>query len=105
MRGGTAKLLTLFRPATGKLWAKGVRSAPNAILHPWLKEQLEPLLADIEKQHPAAELPPEEERPLYAQWETWLGHPPLNPLPPLRILLVLDNLAGHRSSDLVAWFA
>src|SRR5260370_34565242 len=34
-RGGTAKLLTLFRPATGEIRAKGVLSAPNAVLHPW----------------------------------------------------------------------
>jgi hypothetical protein len=104
IRGGTAKLLTLFRPATGKLWAKGVLSAPNAVLHPWLKEQLCAILADLEKQQPAQTLPPEPERPLYAQWQTWLGHPPRSPLPPLRILLVLDNLAGHLSYDLVAWF-
>lgn len=38
-RGGTAKLLTLFRPATGHLRAKGVLSATNAVLHPWLQEQ------------------------------------------------------------------
>jgi len=30
-RGGTAKLLTLFRPATGELRTKGVLSAPNAV--------------------------------------------------------------------------
>ena len=103
-RGGTAKLLTLFRPATGHLRAKGVTSATNAVLHPWLQEQLSEVLAEIEKKQPLASLPPEEERPLYARWETWLGHPPGRPLPPLRIVLVLDNLAGHLSSDLVRWF-
>ena len=35
-RGGTMKLLTLFRPATGALRAEAVDRAPNAILHPWL---------------------------------------------------------------------
>src|SRR5262249_43969573 len=40
VRGGTAKLLTLFRPATGEVRAQGVLSAPNAVLHPWLKDQL-----------------------------------------------------------------
>lgn len=35
IRGGTANLLTLFRPATGALRAKGVLSAPNVVLHPW----------------------------------------------------------------------
>jgi len=103
-RGGTAKLLTLFRPATGHLRAKGVLSTRNAVLHPWLKEQLTEVLDEIEKKQPAETLPKEEERPLYAQWETWLGHPPDRSLPPLRILLILDNLAGHLSHDLVRWF-
>ena len=31
VRGGTAKLLTLFRPATGEVRAQGVLSAPNAV--------------------------------------------------------------------------
>ena len=61
------------------------------------------MLAEIEKKHPRAELPPEAERPACARWETWLGHPPRNPEPPLRIVLVLDNLAGHLSYDLVRW--
>ena len=62
------------------------------------------MLAEIEKKQPLASLPPEEERPLSARWETWLGHPPGRPLPPLRMVLVLDNLAGHLSYDLVRWF-
>jgi hypothetical protein len=66
-RGGTAKLLTLFRPATGVLRAKGVLSATNAVLHPWLKEQLSAVLAEIEKKDPQADLPSEAERPLYAR--------------------------------------
>ncbi len=103
-RGGTAKLLTLFRPSTGQVRAKGVIEAPNTVLHPWLQEQLSAVLAEIEKHQPTETLPPEEKRPLYARWETWLGHTPGRPLPPLRILLVLDNLAGHLSSDLVRWF-
>jgi hypothetical protein len=103
-RGGSAKLLTLFQPRSGKVWAKGVVSVTNAVLHPWLKEQLSTLLAEQEKEQPAQSLPPEAQRPLVAQWETWLGHPPRTPKPPLRIVLVLDNLAGHLSDDLVAWF-
>jgi hypothetical protein len=41
-RGGTAKLLTLFRPATGEVRATGVLSAPNAVLHPWRKRGTDP---------------------------------------------------------------
>ena len=103
IRGGTAKRLTLFRPATGEVRALGVRSAPNVVLHPWLQEHLSKVLATIEKEQPRAGLPPEAARPLYAQWETWLGHPPRGPLPPLRIILIWDNLAGHLTPDLVGW--
>ena len=47
IRGGTAKLLTLFRPATGEVRAKGVPRAPNAVLHPWLQHELLQILAEI----------------------------------------------------------
>jgi len=104
-RGGTAKLLTLFRPATGEIRAKGVVKVPNAVLHPWLKGELTARLSELEKEHPAATLPPEEQRPPAAQWKTWLWpHESAQGLPPLRIILVLDNLAGHLSPDLLGWF-
>jgi hypothetical protein len=98
IRGGTAKLLTLFRPATGEVRARGVASAPNAVLHPWLKEELPQSLAGL-----PAVTTPEAERPALAQWATWLGHPPDESLPPLRLLLIWDNLAGHKSPGLVRW--
>src|SRR5207253_1102973 len=47
IRGGTAKLLTLFRPATGQVRAKGVTNAPNVVLHPWLNAELLQILADL----------------------------------------------------------
>jgi hypothetical protein len=98
-------MMTLFRPSTGILNAKGVLSVTNAVLHPWLKAQLGEMLAEIEKKHPRAELPPEAERAQYAQWKTWLWpQESAEGLPPLRIILVLDNLAGHLSHDLVRWF-
>jgi hypothetical protein len=104
-RGGTAKIMTLFRPSTGILNAKGVLAVTNAILHPWLIGELSAMLVAIEKAHPREELPPEAERPLYARWTTWLWpHESDEGLPPLRIILVLDNLAGHLSHDLVRWF-
>ncbi len=99
-RNGTAKLLTLFRPATGQVRAHGVTRAPNAVLHPWLKAEVEQLLATL----PAVTIP-EAERPALARWETWLGpsrYGPL-PMPPLRLILVWDNLAGHLSAELVRW--
>lgn len=98
VRNGTAKLLTLFRPATGAVRAKGVTSAPNAVLHPWLQEELCAILATL----PEVTLP-EEERPEAARWKTWLGHEPRAPLPPLRLILIWDNLAGHLSWSIVDW--
>ena len=98
IRGGTAKLHTLFRPATGELRATGVTNATNAVLHPWLQAELTAVLATL----PAITVP-EEERPPLARWATWLGHEPREPLPPLRLLLVWDNLAGHLSWPIVRW--
>jgi len=98
VRGGTAKLLTLFHPTTGQVRAKAVRTAPNTVLHPWLKDELQQILAAL----PAITVP-EAERPLLAQWATWLGHEPREPLPPLRLILVWDNLAGHLSYSIVRW--
>lgn len=104
LRDGGAKLMTLVRPATGQVRAKGVTSVTNAVLHPWLKEQLSEVLAELEKKHPRESLPPEEQRSRYAQWKTWLWpHESAEGLPPLRILLVWDNLAGHLTPDLVGW--
>jgi hypothetical protein len=98
LRGGTAKLLTLFRPATGEVRAQGVRNAPHTVLHPWLQTELTQVLAA---------LPPlttgEAERPVLARWATWLGHDPHEPLPPLRLILVWDNLAGHTCWAMVRW--
>jgi hypothetical protein len=98
IRGGTAKLLTLFRPATGEVRAKGVPSAPNAVLHPWLQHQLLQVLAELpEVATDSTELPPA------AQWATWLEPVPRLPLPPLRLILIWDNLAGHLSISIVTW--
>jgi hypothetical protein len=47
VRGGTAKLLTLLRPATGEVRAKGVTHATDAVLHPWLRAELTAVLAAL----------------------------------------------------------
>jgi len=86
---GTAKLPTLFRPATGQVRAKAVTNAPNVVLHAWLQTELLQVLADL------PEAPTEDwEPPTPAQWATWLGHVPHLPLPPLRLILIWDNLAA-----------
>ena len=88
----------VFRPATGEVRAKGVTTATNAVLHPWLQEELTTVLAMV-----PSVTTPEQERPEPARWATWLGHEPRAPLPPLRLLLIWDNLAGHLSWAIVRW--
>ena len=52
---------------------------------------------------PLATTTAEAERPALARWATWLGHEPREPLPPLRLILIWDNLAGHTSWAIVRW--
>jgi len=47
--------------------------------------------------------PSEGERPPLARRATWLGHEPTEALPPLRLLLIWDNLAGHWSWSIIHW--
>jgi ribosome modulation factor len=47
VRNGTAKLLTLFCPNSGEVRAKGVTTAPNAVLHPWLQQELTAVLDQL----------------------------------------------------------
>ena len=47
IRGGTAKMLTLLHPASGQVRVKGVISSTNVILHSWLKEQLQEMVAAL----------------------------------------------------------
>jgi hypothetical protein len=98
LRGGTAKLLTLFRPATGQVRARGVTNAPNVVLHPWLQTELLQVLAKLPDRPNK-----DQDQSTHTHWATWLGHVPHLPLPPLRLILVWDNLAGHLSSSMVMW--
>jgi hypothetical protein len=104
VRAGTAKQLTLFHPATGAVQVKGVQQATNAVLHPWLQEELSAILALLPQ--PTDVLSPTENR---HQWERWQADLTIritlpDELPPLRVLLVLDNLVGHLTPTLVLWF-
>ena len=104
-RDGTAKLLTLFRPVTGEVRAKGVEHAPNAVLHPWLKEALLAILAQQEKDHPFV-FPFTDTTPdaIWGHWyHWWWSYEWPKPCPRLRLILVWDNLAGHLSSEMVRW--
>ena len=102
VRGGTVKLLTLFRPATGEARVQAVDAAPNRVLHPWLQEEVLTLLGPEPASTPVS-------AGYWETWETWgysperLAQSTAQPAPRVRLLLVLDNLAGHRSKGLVAW--
>jgi hypothetical protein len=102
LRAGTAKALTLFRPKDGRVRLKGVTTCPNAVLHPWLKRELTDILAAMPE--PSAE-PAAGWRAAWERWQEGLTIKPtlLSELPPLRMLLVLDNLAGHRTAAFVCW--
>jgi hypothetical protein len=104
VRGGTAKLLTLFRPATGAVRAEPVERAPNAVLHPWLKRELDALLSMAP---PVAD--PEAAGRRWSDWGwseaevTAFDPRPQQERPPVRMVLVWDNLIGHKTPTMVEW--
>ena len=107
IRGGTAKLLTLFHPATGQVRAKGVTRSTNAVLHPWLQGELAAILATLPPLEPAGEAPSDTVA-MRAGWERWqeglsVRFTLLKEVPRLRLLLILDNLTGHKSAAFVCW--
>jgi hypothetical protein len=98
-------MLSLFHPKTGALRVRGVQQSTNVILHPWFKEQITQILAA---------LPPVPEPALpaavnLAQWQDWQEGLTVTfsllscALPPLRMLLIWDNLVGHWNADLLVW--
>lgn len=103
IRNGTAKVLTLFHPMDGQVRVKGVLRSTNSVLHPWLKQELTDILATLSA--PATVLEPEANRACWERWFEGLIERPTLPddLPALRALLIMDNLAGHKSPPFVQW--
>jgi hypothetical protein len=103
IRGGTTKILTLFHPATGRVRLQPAARGTNAVLHPWLRERLGEVLAALPG--PKASQDAAATQTAWAVWQEGLRLPFTLPhdLPPLRLLLVWDNLAGHKTPDLVLW--
>jgi hypothetical protein len=103
LRGGTPKILTLFHPASGRVRLQPAARGTKAVLHPWRREHLSAILAALPV--PKASLDPAVTRAAWAVWQAGLTRPFSLPheLPPLRLLLVGDNLAGHKTPDLVLW--
>lgn len=103
LRNGTAKLLTLFRPATGHVQVKGVSRTTNVVLHAWLKEAITVLLAELPPPPPVTD--PVANRAVWTRWQEGLSVKITLPadLPALRLLLIWDNLTGHHTPELVLW--
>jgi len=93
-------MLTLFRPATGEARVLTVEQATHAILHPWLQRELAQILAG---------LPPvtaKQAQGFGRQFRDWgYGEDATCEAgwPPVRLILLWDNLAGHHTPSLVAW--
>jgi hypothetical protein len=74
------------------------------VLHPWIEEQLEAILKDLPLPREYV-VSPQENRASWESWQEGLTEKVTLPqeLPPLRMLLVLDNLAGHKTPELLLW--
>jgi hypothetical protein len=83
--------------------AEPVERAPNVVLHPWFERELDAILASC----PPVELSPDGERPLGRRWADWDWHSHAADLdrflPPVRLLVTLDNLKGHHTPAFVQW--
>jgi DDE superfamily endonuclease len=102
-RDGTAKCLTLFHPSSGHVQVKGVTQCPNTVLHAWLTDALTTILAALPSPPPTLD-----DATNRALWERWQAGrttalPLPNELPPLRMLLIWDNLKGHHTPTFVTW--
>lgn len=105
IRGGIAKMMTLFHPASGRVRVRGVESVTNTVLHGWIKEQIHQILAELPPRR--VEQTPEQRRAEWESWQAGLSQPfPLpDELPTLRVLLIWDNLSGHRTPEMLRWLA
>lgn len=101
IRNGTAQVLTMFHAADGRVRVEGVTTCPDEMLHPWRKRERSAILAGLPDAPPTA-------RASRAAWERGQQGLSVRPTlaserPPLRMLLVPDNWAGHRAPEWVLW--
>src|SRR3954447_10691157 len=76
--------LTLFHPATGQVRLQSAARGTNAVLHPWLRERLSAILAELPP--PAPSQDPAATPAAWAVWQAGLTMPFTLPhdLPPLQ---------------------
>jgi hypothetical protein len=93
----------LFHPSTGEVRVKGVSSVTNAVVQSWLKEQLSAIVATLPE--PVVQLSPEENRAMWESWREGLTVRVTLPeeLPALCMLLMWENLAGHKRPQMLLW--
>ena len=100
LRDGTAKLLTLFHPAERPGPGRG-----RDLLPQYRPARLAQARTD---RRAGGDAPGGDARTPRGDWERWQEGLTIKPtllseLPPLRMLLVLDNLAGHKTPEFVSW--
>jgi hypothetical protein len=96
-------MLTLFHPRSGEVRVKGVTNTRNETLHGWLQAELSAILATLPE--PDGVTDPQTNRCLWESWREGLTVKATlcADLPPLRMLLVMDNLVGHKNTDWLIW--
>jgi hypothetical protein len=102
-REGTAKMITLLHPQSGQVHVKGVTNTRNETLHGWLKSEMTAILATLPEPDPL--LDPQTNRAFWESWREGLSVKAslIADLPPLRLILVMDNLTGHKNPDWLIW--
>ena len=85
VRAGTSKVLTLFEPATGQVHLRPVTRSTNPVLHGWLQESLDAIIAALPTQATPTE--PMTNRAAWQVWQAGLAARFTLPaqLPPLRV--------------------
>lgn len=100
---GTAKMLTLLHPKTGQVRVTGVTNTRNETLHAWLESELSAVIATLPESEPVTD--PQLNRDFWESWRDGLTVKAtfVKDLPPLRLILVMDNLTGHKNPDWLIW--
>lgn len=102
-RDGTAKMLTLLHPMTGEVRVKGVTNTRNDTLHGWLQVELSAILTTLPNPTPISD--PQLNRDFWESWREGLTTKAtlLKELPTLRLILIMDNLTGHKTPNWLIW--
>ena len=96
-------MLTLLHPKTVQVRVRGVTNTRNETLHGRLKTELAAIVDTLPE--PTTRLNADNNRALWESWRSGLTVKPTRSteLPPLRLLLVMDNLVGHKNSAWLVW--